>query len=217
MRVVQASSSRRPAVNIHLGSVLLEIGEVARVINILKPAIALDASCLGLRRHVAKNVKIADVGGAKIPEHGIPVVLGMHARIVAAMKCCGVVLLRPMVGQRLAGNLPASNAAAISECGQHERVHAGAFLEDVENFFHAFIGERYSSNLNPDELLFGLAVGHSSRTTLERLVEKFRRRGFRGKGKSKPGRRGLQEMPAGNPPPFVLFSFHYVHSAKSEI
>ena len=57
---------------------------------------------------------------------------------VSAMKI-KVVFLLAVIGQRLAGNLSSGNATAIGEYREEQSIHASALLQDVKNFFSAFV------------------------------------------------------------------------------
>ncbi len=57
---------------------------------------------------------------------------------VAAVKI-EVVFLLAVIGQRLAGNLPSGDAAAVGEYGKKQGIHAGTFLKHIEDFLGAFI------------------------------------------------------------------------------
>ena len=59
-----------------------------------------------------------------------------------------VVNLFAVVGQWIAGNLSAGNAATVSEHGKKERIYAAAFLKDVEHLFGGLIHEGNRSYLN---------------------------------------------------------------------
>jgi hypothetical protein len=50
-------------------------------------------------------------------------------------------LLRAMIRQRLARDLPSGNTATIGENCQHEHVHSGPLLKTVEHLFDALIDE----------------------------------------------------------------------------
>jgi hypothetical protein len=70
---------------------------------------------------------------------------------VAAVKL-EIVLLLAVIGQRLAGNLPSRDAAAVCENRQEESIDGCPLLEDVEHLFRAFINERNSTHLDADHL-----------------------------------------------------------------
>src|SRR5882757_9811172 len=61
-----------------------------------------------------------------------------------------VVFLLTVIGKRLAGNLPASDAAAVREDGEEERVDVAALLQDVEDLLGTFVDEGNCADLNAD-------------------------------------------------------------------
>ena len=80
----------------------------------------------------------------------------MNGGVAATVEGVGVVLLLAVIGQRLSGNLTSSDAAAVGEGGDEERVDSAFFLQDVEHRLDAFVDERNSADLDADHF-FGLA------------------------------------------------------------
>src|SRR3989442_8194081 len=76
-------------------------------------------------------------------------VLRMGRREVATAKIV-VVFLLAVIGERLATQLPAGDAATVGERGEEERVDRGHLLESVQHLVGAFVHERHGSHLNPD-------------------------------------------------------------------
>ena len=126
----------------------LDVGQVGAK-HVLQPADDFHAALLRRRQHFGQNVQVAVVGRARVFEDGVLVVLRMRRGEVAAVKI-EIVLLLAVIGQRLAGNLSSGNAAAVGEYREKQRVHAAAFLKDVENFLGAFIDKRNCADLDAD-------------------------------------------------------------------
>jgi hypothetical protein len=63
--------------------------------------------------------------------------------------------LRPMVGKRMAWNLPPGQASTVGEGRQKEGVCPGALLQDVEHLANAFVHERDAARLDADHLAWG--------------------------------------------------------------
>src|SRR2546425_8011408 len=61
-----------------------------------------------------------------------------------------VVLLLAVVWERLAAQLPAGDAATVSERGEKQCVDRGQLLEPVEHPVGAFVHERHGAYLNTD-------------------------------------------------------------------
>jgi hypothetical protein len=68
------------------------------------------------------------------------VILRMGCRKVSAV-IIQVVDLLSVIGQRISGDLPSSNTAAISEHCEKQSIHAAAFLKDIKDFLSPFIDE----------------------------------------------------------------------------
>src|SRR5256885_16024071 len=88
------------------------------------------------------------------------VVLRMGRRKVAAPKVV-VVFLLAVIGERLATQLPAADAATVGKRGEEECVDPGHLLEAVQHLVGALVDERYGSYLNPDHrrVRWGRAAG----------------------------------------------------------
>src|SRR2546428_9511819 len=82
------------------------------------------------------------------------VVLRMGRRKVAATKVV-VVFLLAVIGERLATQLPAADAATVGKRGEEECVDPGHLLEAVQHLVGALVDERYGSYLNPDHRRLG--------------------------------------------------------------
>ena len=108
--------------------------------DVFEPADHFHATLFGGRQHFGQDVQIAVVRGARVFEDRVLVVLRMRRGEVAAVKI-EIVFLLAVIGQRLSGNLPSGDAATVGEHGKKQRIHAGTFLEGVENFLGAFIDE----------------------------------------------------------------------------
>ena len=98
-----------------------------------------------------EDVVVAVIGGAEVLHDGVAIELGVNRGEGAAVET-GVVLLLAMIGQRLAGDLAASDAATVGEGCEEQRIDASEFLEVVENRLDAFIDERDGSYLDADHL-----------------------------------------------------------------
>src|SRR5689334_20986710 len=97
------------------------------------------------------------IGGARLFEDGVLVELWVGRRVVAAVEDFVVVFLDAMVGQGLAGDLPAGDASAVGERGEEDGVGAAALLDDVEDLVDSFIDEGNGADLDADG--FGWARG----------------------------------------------------------
>src|SRR2546427_817734 len=84
----------------------------------------------------------------------VAVVLRMGRRKVAATKVV-VVFLLAVIGERLATQLPAADAATVGKRGEEECVDPGHLLEAVQHLVGAFVHERHGSYLNPDHRRLG--------------------------------------------------------------
>lgn len=58
-----------------------------------------------------------------------------------------------MIGQRVAGQLPAGDAVAVVVHRQEQRVYAGLFLENVEHLLDTLVHKRDSADLYGDHFL----------------------------------------------------------------
>ena len=117
--------------------------------HVLKPADDFHAALLRRGEHFGQDIQVAVIGCARVLDDRVLVVLGMRRGEVAAVKI-EIVFLLPMIGQRLARNLPSRNTATIGEYRKKQRIHAGAFLKHIENFLGAFIHKRNCSDLDAD-------------------------------------------------------------------
>src|SRR5450631_2161503 len=61
-----------------------------------------------------------------------------------------VVLLLTVIGKRLPGDLPSSDAPTVGEHREKQCIHASPFLEHIENFLGTLIHKRDCSDLNAD-------------------------------------------------------------------
>ena len=75
------------------------------------------------------------------------VILLVCAGEVAAVKFW-IVFLLAVIRQRLAGNLPPGNTAAVSETCDKQGVDAGVPLKPIQNRLNTFINKGYSSYLD---------------------------------------------------------------------
>src|ERR1035441_9250723 len=89
---------------------------------------------------------------AIVPDCGVAIILGMGARVAAALEGVGIVGLLAMIGERLSRHLAAGDAAAIGEGGDEEGVDGSVLLEFVQHLFHAFVDEGNGAHLNADHL-----------------------------------------------------------------
>src|SRR3989442_12039098 len=78
----------------------------------------------------------------------VAVVLRMGRRKIAATKVV-VGFLLAVIGERLATQLPAADAATVGKRGEEECVDPGPLLEAVPHLVGALVDERYGSYLNP--------------------------------------------------------------------
>src|SRR2546423_5415541 len=78
----------------------------------------------------------------------------MRRREVAAAEAV-VVLLPAVVRQRLAPQLAARDAAAISERGHEQRIYRRHLLEPVEHSVRALVHERHGPHLDADHRPIG--------------------------------------------------------------
>jgi len=76
----------------------------------------------------------------------------VDAGVAAALERVRVVLLLPVVRQRLPRNLPPRNPAAIGERRHEERVHR-RLLENVEHRDNALVDKRNGPHLDADHLI----------------------------------------------------------------
>ncbi len=98
------------------------------------------------------------IGSAGIFQNRVLVVLQVGRGEVSTVKI-QVVFLLAVIRQRLARNLPSRDAATVSEHREEERIHAGALLQYIEDFFGTFIHERDCSYLDTNH--FGGSSGVS--------------------------------------------------------
>src|SRR4051812_28265838 len=89
----------------------------------------------------------------------------MNCRVAATAKGVGVILLFPVVGKRLAGNLAACNAPSVGERRDEECVHAALTLKGVEHRFNPFIHKRNGANLYANHLFCISALSGQSRSS----------------------------------------------------
>src|SRR3982750_147317 len=80
--------------------------------NIFEPGNVLHAALAGSRQDTLKDVERAEVRGAEVFERRVAVVLRMNRRVAASTEALGVVLLLPVIGERLIRDLPACDTAS---------------------------------------------------------------------------------------------------------
>src|SRR2546428_6945666 len=100
----------------------------------------------------------------------VRVVLRMGRRKGAATKVV-VVFLLAVIGERLATQLPAADAATVGKRGEEECVDPGHLLEAVQHLVGALVDERYGSYLNPDNRRLGgcLSAGFPGQDSASRV------------------------------------------------
>ena len=147
VRIVDAQRLGIPPVQIPLLN-FLDVRQVGAE-DVLQPADDFHAALLRRREHFGQDVQVAVVGRARVLEHRVLVVLGMRRGEIPAVKI-EIVFLLAVIGQRLARNLSSGDAAAVGEYRKKQRIHAGTFLKDVEDFLGTFIHKRNCSDLDAD-------------------------------------------------------------------
>ena|SRR5689334_5226541 len=85
------------------------------------------------------------------------VILLVCAGEVATVKFW-IVFLLAVIRQRLAGNLPSGNTAAVSETCDKQGVDAGVPLKPIQNRLNTFVNKGYGSNLDTDCSARGLRL-----------------------------------------------------------
>src|SRR5262249_29107675 len=150
VRMQWAKRARLTATQIHFAQIFDAGYVIAEYIFV--PAINFDATLVSLRQDFGDDVEVAVLGSARLLERCIAIEFRMRRGVVAAMKI-EVVFLLAMVGQRTIPDLAPGDASAISECRQENGVYGAFFLQDIEDFFRAFIDERNSTHLDADHLL----------------------------------------------------------------
>ena len=151
--IVDAQRLGIPPVKISLLH-FLNVGQVFAE-NIFQPANHLHVAFFRRGDNFGEDVEIAVIGRARLFQDGIFVELRVRRCEIPAVKI-EVVFLLAVIGQRLAGNLPAGDAAAVREDGEEKRVDRASLLQSVEDLLGAFIDERNGADLNADHF-FGLA------------------------------------------------------------
>src|SRR5690348_13195799 len=89
------------------------------------------------------------IGGLDLFQGSVPIILLVRAGKIAAVEF-RIVFLLAMIRQRLTGNLPAGNAAAISETRDEQGVNAGILLKPIQSWLNTFVDKRYGSHLDTD-------------------------------------------------------------------
>src|SRR5438552_5251309 len=74
----------------------------------------------------------------------------MNPGVASTLERTSVILLFPMVGQRLSGHLAAGNSAPICESSYKQGIRMGVLLESIQHVFDALIHKRYGAHLNAD-------------------------------------------------------------------
>src|SRR2546423_15605411 len=115
-----AGESRALAVQVDLRR-LVEPGDVLAE-HVLEPAVQSDPAAPGGGQHVGEHVVSRVIGRFLGCDRSAAVELWMRRREVAAAEAV-VVLLPAVVRQRLAPQLAARDAAAISERGHEQRIY----------------------------------------------------------------------------------------------
>ena len=123
--------------------------------DIFIPAENLHAPRLCLRQNACEHVETGMVRSRNLFQGSTLVVVLVRVGKIAAVKF-GIVFLLAMIRQRLAGNLPAGNAAAVSESGDKECVDPGLALKAVQNGLNAFVHKGYGAHLNANGAASGL-------------------------------------------------------------
>ena len=96
-----------------------------------------------------QDIEIAVVGGSRVLEDCVLVVLGMRRGEISAVKI-EIVLLLAMIGQRLARNLSSGDTSTVGEYRKKQGIHAGTFVKHIEDFLGTFIHKRNCSDLDAD-------------------------------------------------------------------
>src|SRR5450432_3088085 len=129
---------------------LLGLGHVgdAGAPDVFEPADGFHAALAGGGDYGFQHVEVAEIGRAEILDDGVLVVLRVNAGVAAALEGARIVFLLAVIGQGLAGDLAAGDAAAVGEGGDEEGVDGSVLLELVEDLFDAFIDEGYGTHLD---------------------------------------------------------------------
>jgi len=154
--------------------------------NILVPAIDFYSAPVSFWQHLRKNIHFTMIGCAGLFQNGILIELRMGRGGIPAMEI-QIILLFPMIRQRLIRDLTAGNAPSVSKCGEEDRIHRTSFLDDIQDLVGAFVHKRNRADLNTDHLLrSGCFAGPGRHRAQERDT---------GRG----GRAGSNEVAAGHP------------------
>ncbi len=116
------------------------------------PAIDFHSAPVRPGQDFRQDVQIAVVGRFCLFERRVTVKLRMRRGEIAAVKI-QIVFLFSVIRQRAVRHLPAPDAAAVSECGQKDRVRGTAFLKNVQHLLGAFIHEGHGAGLDTNHVL----------------------------------------------------------------
>src|SRR6266851_8045047 len=103
------------------------------------------------------------VWGLDLLQGSLRVVLLVCAGKIAAVKF-SIVFLLAMIRQWLAGNLPAGNAAAITETRDKQGADVGISLKAIQNWLNAFVDKGYGSHLDANCSVGGLQLLRETRS-----------------------------------------------------
>src|SRR5215470_2074156 len=87
------------------------------------------------------------VGGFDLFQRSVCVILLVCASKISAVKF-SIVFLLAVIRQRLAGNLPAGDASAITETRNKQGADTRISLKAIQNGLNTFVDEGYGSHLN---------------------------------------------------------------------
>ena len=153
VRIARAGKARCRTAQHHLARAV-EAGHV-RGDHVLEPWNHFHPASMRLRDDVGEHVVAAVIGRVLRRNARVAVELRMRRGVIAAAERRRVVLLPPVIRQRLVRQLASRNAAPVGERGNEQGVDRRHLLQRVEHLVGPFVDERHRADLDPDHRRVG--------------------------------------------------------------